>query len=50
MFPTNAESLHGILSVAVLKDKGLLDLLVDTFQFFKVRLELVNGFLIFAET
>ena len=50
LFPSNAKSFHGVLSVAVLKDKGLLDLLVDTFQFFKMRLELVNGFLVFAET
>lgn len=50
LLPADTECLHRVLAVAVLEDKGLLDLLVDPFQLFKVRLELVHSLLVLTET
>ena len=49
LLPTDSESLHGVLAVAVLEHEGLLDLLVDPLQLLQVRLELVDGLLVLAE-
>ena len=50
LFPSNTESFHGVLSVSVLEHKWFLDLLVDPLQFFEMRFELVDSFLVFTES
>jgi len=50
LFPADAKGLHGVLAVPVFEDEGLLDLLVDPLQFLEVRLELVDGLFVLAQT
>merc|ERR1719209_1098300 len=50
LLPTHSEGLPGVLSVSVLKDKALLDLLVDPLQLLEVGLELVDGLLVLPQS
>ena len=49
LLPSYPEGLHGILGISVLENERFLNLLVDSFQFFQVRLELVNSLLVFTQ-
>lgn len=50
LFPTDAQRLHGILSVAVLEDHTLLNRLMDLLQFLKMGLVLIYCLFVFLQT
>jgi len=50
LFPTDAQCLHSILSVAIFEDHTFLNRLVDLLQFLKMSLILINRLFIFFQT